>query len=123
MPSGLVQDDGWCMFVSREEDVGTLEEWLETVEQCLNSSTISENKEIFKWKVTFACTSWGNQTTIRCLQDVILNSEVAQIVTAIHELTKPKNRINITELPLRDYFHTNEEGVDIVQQHLATILG
>jgi hypothetical protein len=122
LPSAPNQDDGWCMFLSREQDVGTIGEWLETVEERLNHTTVSENKDIFRWKVTFTCTSWGNQTMVRCLQDVIPDNDVARITTAIHDLTKPKNRMNMENLPLRDYFHTNEEGVQIVQQHLDTIL-
>jgi hypothetical protein len=122
MPSAPNQDDRWCMFLSREENVGTIGDWLETVEARLNDPTVSDNKDIFRWKVTFTCTSWGNHTTVRCLQDVILDNDVARIVTAIHDLTQPKNRMNMESLPLQNYFHTNEEGVGIVQRHLATIL-
>ena len=110
------------MFISREEDVGPIGEWLEAVEQCLNKPSISDNKDVFRWKVSFTCTSWGNQTNMRCLQDVILDGDVARIVTAIYDLIQPKNRMNITNLPLEKYFHTKAEGVTIVQQHLATIL-
>jgi len=122
LPSAPNQDDGWCMFVSNEQDVGTIGDWLEVVEQRLNEPTVSDNKDIFRWKVSFTCTSWGHQTNARCLQDVIIDGDVARIVTAVHDLTKPRNRMNMNTLPLENYFRTKEEGVEIVQQHLATIL-
>lgn len=122
LPSAPNQDDKWCMFVTRESDVGMIDEWLDNVESRLNDPTVSDNKDIFRWKVTFTCTSWGNHPTIRSLQDVIVDDDVARIVTAIHDLTKPRNRSNMANLPLEDYFHTNEEGVGIVHRHLALIL-
>jgi hypothetical protein len=122
LPAGPTQDDGWCMFVSRQEDVGSLQDWLETVEQRLNDTEVSDNKDIFRRKVTFSCTSWGNHTNTRCLQDVIIDSDVARMVTGIYDLTKPKNRMNITNLPLQTYFHTKDEGVRIVQQYIDTLL-
>jgi hypothetical protein len=122
MPSGPNQDDGWTMFVTQTDHVGSIGDWLEVVEQRLNDHDISECKDLFKWTVFFSCTSWGNRAQMHCLQDVIIDSDVARIVTGIHALTKPKNRENLGILPLDDYFHTHQEGLEILQGYLDSIL-
>jgi hypothetical protein len=120
--SGPNQDDGWTMFVSQEADVGSIGQWLDAVEKRLNDDDISNDKDIFRWKVSFTVTSWGNHTPLRCLQDVIIDSEVADIVAGTYDLTKPQNQMNLRTLPLHNYFHTQEVGVQILQQHLDSIL-
>jgi hypothetical protein len=116
------QDDAWTLFLSRGEDVGSLQDWLDVVESRLNEDDLSENKNVFKWPVCFSVTSWGQHKQVRCLQDVIIDTDVGRIVTGLQDLTKPKNRINLTKLPIEDYFHSKDEGMDIIKDYLDIIL-
>ena len=114
--------DGWTMFIAMEENVECLNVWLEAVASRMNEKDITANQAYFKWSPKFAVTSWGAQSgKVRCLQDVIVDTDVLHLVTAVHDLTKPVNRINLENLPLHKYFIDADNGLALVREHLHSL--
>lgn len=118
------QDSEWHLFIASETDVGALQQWLDTVCNRLNEDDIAGNDKVFKWKVTFTVTSWGNDTaTPKKLNEVIKHDEVVDIVIGLHNLALPHNRGKaLDSLPLHNYFVSQADGKNAIKEHFDMLL-
>lgn len=106
----------WYVFVTKEEIVENLEVWLSAVQDRLNEPDIALS-DLFKYKPSFAVTSWGHNEPGELLQDFLIDDDVVNYVVLEHNLLFPGNRDHLERFPLQNYFRSTEQGTRAIKKY------
>ena len=121
-----VPESEWSVFISREEDVGSVATWMYTVCDRLNEDGIAADTTLFKYKVAFTVTSFGSpqkQGRVKKFQEMVTDADAVDIVVGIHDLNNPHNRGKAMDsIDSTQYFETQKIGIDLVTDHFNSML-
>lgn len=108
----------WHLCITREEDVGSMESWLNTVKARLNKNDIANDKTIFKYSPLFDIGSYGTKAKPKLLEEVISRDQLVEFVRALHNLDLPHNRAdNFETVPFHLYFKDPKAAKSAVKDY------
>ena len=110
-------DEPWRIFVANSCDVGKIQDWLNEVCVYMNSEEVAKDQNLFKYKPTFAVTSWGDATVTKKIQDVLPDNDVLKLLAAKYDLANPYNRM--VKIEYDDYFHDGTVGHNLMDNFIA----
>lgn len=110
----------WTIFISFEKDVGTIQDWLDVVCKRMNKDDIAANKDLFKWKVAFTVTGWGDETKHPKLHEVMAIENVVELVVGLHQIENSSNlNKDMDKLDLSKYFSSHKDGKSAIEDYFA----
>lgn len=112
----------WSLFIAKESDVGSIEEWLEAVCNRLNEDDIVNDKKIFAYSPVFTVSSYGTGIKPKLLENVVRADEILDMVIALHNLDEAQNRENDFEnVDFSLYFADAEEAKKEMADHYSEL--
>lgn len=114
----------WSLFIAKQSDVGSMEEWLEAVCNRLNEDDIVNDKKIFAYSPMFTVSSYGTGTEPKLLDSAVSEDEILDMVIALHNLDEAHSRADdFKSVPFAHYFTDPEQGKDLLKEHFGEIEG